>query len=158
VATVTTLIMIPACIGFVGILLNGWHSDRVAERRWHAAVPLLAAGILYGYLTLFGQEAGLTLSLLLLGSGILYCFYPAFWALPTFILSETAAAACFGLIVSVSQLGGIIGPYVVGLLNDYTHSLAPALGFIAVVYLAAAGLILGLRIEQPNCAAAPAAL
>jgi hypothetical protein len=37
------------------------------------------------------------------------------------ILSETAAAASFGLTVSVSQLGGIVGPYVIGFLNDTTQ-------------------------------------
>jgi hypothetical protein len=29
-------------MGVVGILVNGWHSDKRNERRWHAAVPLLA--------------------------------------------------------------------------------------------------------------------
>jgi fucose permease len=68
------------------------------------------------------------------------------------ILSETAAAATFGLIVSVSQLGGVIGPYVIGYLNDKTHSLLPAFGFIAMVYLAAASLALAVRVEQPRAA------
>src|SRR5262249_49124315 len=150
-------IMIPACLGFAGILINGWHSDSTAERRWHAAVPLLAAGTLYGCLILCRQDIPLAVGVLLLASGIFYCFFPPFLSLPTLILSETAAAACFGLIVSVSQFGGIIGPYIVGLLNDYTHSLVPSFGFIAVIYLAAGCLILLLQIEQPVCATAPRA-
>ena len=81
---------------------------------------------------------------------MLYAFYPVFWSLPTMILSETAAAASFGLIVSVSQLGGIFGPYVIGYLNDMTHSLIPAFGFIALLYFAAATLVLSLRVEQPR--------
>jgi hypothetical protein len=52
----------------------------------------------------------LGISFLLLGSGFLYAFYPAFWAMPAMILSESAAAATFGLITSVSQLGGFAGP------------------------------------------------
>jgi ACS family tartrate transporter-like MFS transporter len=91
----------------------------------------------------------LAICFLLLGSGILYEVYPVFWSLPTMILSETAAAASFGLIVSVSQLGGIIGPYVIGLLNDKTHSLAPGFAFIALMYIAAGSLILRLRIQHP---------
>ena len=48
--TVTNLLLIPALIGIFGTLANGWHSDKTAERRWHAAVPLLAAGLMYGLL------------------------------------------------------------------------------------------------------------
>lgn len=151
IGAVTALIMIPAAIGFAGILFNGWHSDRTAERRWHAAVPLLASGILYGCLILFAEQVPLALSFLLLGSGLLYSFYPAFWALPTMMLSDAAAAASFGLIVSVSQVGGLIGPYVIGFLNDYTHSLAFGFGFIASLYVAAASLILLLKVEQSTC-------
>jgi sugar phosphate permease len=40
--TVTSLLVIPALIGLAGTLINGWHSDKTGERRWHAAIPLLA--------------------------------------------------------------------------------------------------------------------
>jgi hypothetical protein len=38
---------------------------------------------------------------------------------------------------------------VIGILNDQTHSLTASFGFIALVYVAAARLILGLRIRDP---------
>ena len=140
-APVTSLAMIPAAIGVIGTLCNGWHSDRSAERRWHAAVPLLTAGVLYACVALFSQEAAPALALLLLGAGVLYCFYPPFWALPTLILSDAAAAASFALIVSIAQLAG---PYIIGWLNDRTHSLAAGFAFIAAAYLVGGGLILKL--------------
>ena len=65
------------------------------------------------------------------------------------ILSESAAAAGVALINSTAQIGGLAGPYVIGILNDRTHSLTASFGFIALVYVAAAGLILGLRIRDP---------
>jgi predicted MFS family arabinose efflux permease len=145
---VTSRLLIPAFIGFVGVLANGWHSDKTAERRWHTAVPLLASGAMYCCLIFSLSDTPLAIFFLLLGSGTLYAVYPVFWSLPTMILSETAAAATFGLIVSVSQLGGIVGPYVIGLLNDETHSLAPGFAFIALMYIAAGILILKLRIQQ----------
>ena len=83
-----------------------------------------------------------------MGSGFLYAFYPAFWAMPTMILSESAAAATFGLITSVSQLGGFAGPYVIGFLNDRTHSLTASFGFIALAYVSAGSLVLRLRIHS----------
>ena len=48
------------------------------------------------------------------------------------MLSESAAAATFGLINSIGQLGGFAGPYVIGFLNDRTHSLTASFGFIAL--------------------------
>ena len=150
ITSVTSLLMIPACIGFVVTLLNGWHSDKTSERRWHTAIPLLAAAVMYCCVIAFKSDVTFAISFLLLGSGILYSFYPVFWSLPTMILSDTAAAASFGLIVSVSQLGGIVGPYVIGFLNDKTHSLTLGFGFISVAYLTAASLVLVISVQQPT--------
>ena len=50
------------------------------------------------------------------------------------ILSESAAAAALALINSIGQLGGLAGPYVIGFLNDRTHSLTASFGFIGLVY------------------------
>jgi ACS family tartrate transporter-like MFS transporter len=147
--TVTWLLLIPALIGIAGMLLNGWHSDRTAERHWHTAIPLVAAGSMFGLLTAFRHEVPLAIACLLLGSGFLYAYYPAFWAIPTMMLSEAAAAATFGLINSIGQLGGFAGNYVIGFLNDQTHSLAASFAFIALVYVAAGGLILSLRVRDP---------
>jgi ACS family tartrate transporter-like MFS transporter len=147
--TVTSLLLIPALMGIAGMLINGWHSDRTAERHWHSAIPLLAAGLMFGLLTVFRHEVRLAIACLLLGSGFLYAYYPAFWAIPTMMLSEAAAAATFGLINSIGQLGGLAGNYTIGYLNDRTHSVAASFAFIALVYAFAGGLILGLRVREP---------
>jgi MFS transporter, ACS family, tartrate transporter len=146
---VTSLLIVPALIGIAGMLANGWHSDKRAERRLHAATPLLAAGLMYGLLIPARHNFVLSISLLLLGSGFFYAFLPMFWSMPAMILSESAAAATFGLINSIGQLGGFAGPYVIGFLNDRTHSLTASFGFITLVYVAAASLILSLRIRDP---------
>jgi MFS transporter, ACS family, tartrate transporter len=65
-------------------------------------------------------------------------------------LSESAAAGTFGLINSIGQLGGFAGNYTIGLLNVRTHSLAASFAFIALVYVAAGGLIVSLRIRNPR--------
>jgi len=148
--TVTNLLLIPALIGLFGTLANGWHSDKTAERRWHAAVPLLAAGLMYGLLVLFQHDTPWSISFLLLGSGCLYAFYPPFWAMPTMILGESAAAATFGLIAAVSQVGGFAGPYVISYLNERTHSLMASFGFIALAYVTAGTLVLLLRVHFPR--------
>src|SRR5947207_11439252 len=114
--TITSLLLIPALMGIAGMLINGWHSDRTAERHWHSAIPLVCAGLMFGFLTGFRHEVPLAIACLLLGSGFLYAYYPVFWSIPTAMLSESAAAATFGLINSIGQLGGFAGNYAIGFL------------------------------------------
>jgi ACS family tartrate transporter-like MFS transporter len=144
---VTTLLVIPALLGIAGMLINGWHSDKTAERHWHTAAPLFAAGVMFMLLMLTRHNTSLAIVFLLLGSGFLYAYYPTFWTIPTLVLSESAAAATFGLINSVGQLGGFFGNYGIGLLNTHTGSLAASFGFIALVYGLAGILIVGLKRE-----------
>ena len=148
--TVTSLLLVPAFLGFAGLLFNGWHSDRTAERHWHAAIPLLGSGLMFALVIVTRHYVPLGILFLLLGSGFLYPYYPAFWAIPTMMLGETAAAATFGLLNSIGQLGGLAGPYMIGFLNDRTQSLAASFGLIALVYVVAGSLILSLRNRDPR--------
>jgi ACS family tartrate transporter-like MFS transporter len=146
---VTVLLLIPALIGFMGMLINGWHSDKSAERHWHSASPLLFAGLMFFLLTLARHDVSIAIAFLLLGNGVMYAYYPAFWTIPTIMLSEAAAAATFGLINSIGQLSGLFGNYTIGFLNDRTHSLTAGFGFIAFAYVMAGSLILSLRTRLP---------
>jgi len=104
---------------------------------------------MHGPLTVLQQEVPLAIACLLLGSGFLYAYFPAFWAIPTMMLSGAAAAATVGLINSIGQIGGFVGNYAIGFLNDRTHSLAASFASIALVYATAGGLILTLRVRGP---------
>jgi ACS family tartrate transporter-like MFS transporter len=146
---VTSLLVIPAVIGIAGILFNGWHSDRTAERRVHAALPLVAAGLAFALAIPFRADVPIAVGMLLLGSGLFYALFPVFWSMPTMMLSASAAAATFGLINSIGQIAGFAGPYIIGVLIDQARSVAPGLAVIACVYLAAAALLVMLRIPDP---------
>jgi MFS transporter, ACS family, tartrate transporter len=149
---VTSLLLVPALMGIIGMLVNSWHSDKTSERHWHTAIPLLAAGVMFTLLIFAHRDAPLAIACLLLGSGFLYAYYPTFWSIPTLILSESAAAATFGLIQSVGQLGGFAGNYAIGFLNLRTHTLTASFGFIAVVYVVAGLLVLTLRVRTRRVA------
>ena len=43
--TVTSLLLIPALMGIAGMLINGWHSDKTAERHWHTCYSAGRRGI-----------------------------------------------------------------------------------------------------------------
>jgi ACS family tartrate transporter-like MFS transporter len=139
-------------VGIAGMLINAWHSDKTAERYWHTAIPLFSAGLMFVLLIVIRQYASLAIASLLLGSGFLYAYYPTFWAIPTLMLSEAAAAATFGLINSIGQLGGFAGNYGIGLLNSRTGSLGASFGLIALAYLLAGSMIVRLRSSVPAAA------
>jgi len=69
--------------------------------------------------------------------------------MPTLVLSESAAAASFGLINSIGQLGGLFGPYAVGYLNDRTGSVGAAIIFIGTCYLVAGSVVPLINVKSP---------
>jgi MFS transporter, ACS family, tartrate transporter len=55
---------------------------------------------------------------------------PTFWTLPTAMLSGTAAAGGIALINAVGNLGGFLGPYLMGSIRDATGSFT--IGLLAI--------------------------
>ena len=138
---------IPYFAGAVGMVIFARHSDATGERRWHVAVAAFIATVglvLTGATTSPVVEmAALTLAAL----GI-YSTLATFWSLPTAFLSGTAAAAGIALINSVGNLGGFVGPYVVGFLSDSTGSFYAGLLLLAALILVAGLLALAVRHER----------
>jgi MFS family permease len=132
---------LPFLAGFVTMQVNGWHSDKQAERRWHAAMPLFVAGLAYFFLSLPGHSLVFTIGWFTV-AGVLIAYISTFWAIPTEMLSHAEAATAVGLINSVGSIAGFAGPYIFGFV--YTHTGASfSLGLRLVM---AAVLIAGLMI------------
>src|SRR6266852_3242748 len=89
---VTLFASLPYLAGFVVQQLNGWHSDRTCERRWHAAVPVFLCGVALLLAVIFGSNTVLAVSLFTLVGACYFAFHPCFWAMPTAFLSDSAAA------------------------------------------------------------------
>ena len=70
---VTALLIIPALIGIAGMLGNGWHSDKRMERRLHTALPLLAAGLMYGLLIPVARQFWVNDFILAVGQWVPVC-------------------------------------------------------------------------------------
>jgi ACS family tartrate transporter-like MFS transporter len=79
---------------------------------------------------------------------------PTFWALPTAMLTGTAAAGGIALINSVGNLGGFLGPFMMGAIKDATGSFTIGLLSIAMGTLVATVVLLLLGPER-HLAAAP---
>jgi nitrate/nitrite transporter NarK len=71
-----------------------------------------------------------------------------FWPLPSMFLTGTAAAGGIALINSVGNLGGAVGPYILGYVKDTTHSYVMALYALAGFAVAAA--IVAALLKTPS--------
>lgn len=127
---VTLFAALPFLAGFVMQQLNGWHSDQAGERRWHAAVPIFLAGAALLLAVKFGSSTGLAVSLFTLVGASYFAFHPCFWAVPSTFLSASAAAASIGLINSLGNLGGFVGPLMMGYLVTRTRSFTAGLLYL----------------------------
>jgi ACS family tartrate transporter-like MFS transporter len=109
------LASLPYAMGFIGMLLNGRHSDHTGERIWHVAVPLalLSMGIALTA-ALDGMGVWPVLVIILVVGTCMYAHLPAFWPIPTMYLGAVAAASAIGFINMIGNLGGFFGPTLVG--------------------------------------------
>jgi MFS transporter, ACS family, tartrate transporter len=151
--TVGYLTMIPYIVGAVAMIWIGRRSDRMQERRWHAALPPLVGAIA---LVLLGQTSSPVWSIVLLSivtAGI-YSFFGPFWSLPGLFLTEASAAVGIAIINSVGNLGGFIGPYIIGAVKGATGSVYSGLIVLAVFLVL--GTVLILSIRKQNAAAVAA--
>ena len=104
---------IPFLVAAVGMITIAAHSDRTGERRLHVAACAATAATGLALSSLTGSPV-LALAALALGAIGLYSATPPFWSLPTAFLRGDGAAAGIGLINSVGNLGGFVGPYLMG--------------------------------------------
>jgi len=138
---VTTLTAIPYCVGLIAGLLLGWTSDRTGERRFHAAGGMLLIGVGLAAVVQFQNSTALALAGFCVTAAGIYGYQPAMWSVATRTLSGTGAAASIGLINSVGNLGGFVGPYVLGYLTKKTHSFSAGVFALAVAAFVAAALV-----------------
>ena len=147
--TVTLLAALPYVAAFVTQQVNGWHSDRTQERRWHATIPVFVCGVAIALAVVYRANLAMSVALFVVAGGAFYGFQPVFWAVPTRFLTESAAAASIGLINSVGNLGGFVGPMVIGYLAHRTHSFSPGLLYLVGSLFVSGVLMLSVGRQVP---------
>jgi len=135
---------IPYLIGMFALLTWGWSSDRNGERRWHLIAATITASAGFVAAGMAGSSFWSLPAMCIAVVGI-YGTRPTFWPLPSVFLSGTAAAGGIALINSVGNLGGYLGPSIVGWIKDSTNSFGIALYFLAACALAAGAVVFVAR-------------
>jgi len=127
------------------MVVVGAHSDRSGERLLHVAATATLAAIGFLVSASFHSPVGIVLGLSLAAAGLLSSHGP-FWPIPSTFLSGSAAAGGIALICSIANLGGFIGPYVIGLLKRASGGFESGLVLLALASFA--GAILALRLRR----------
>lgn len=139
---------IPWLLAIPMMLITATHSDKTGERRWHSAIPLFFVGVALSLSIAAGSHLAFAIAAFSAATMALYSFPSPFWALPTIFLSGPAAAASIALINSTGNLGGFVGPYLIGYLADKTGGYTAGILYLVACGLAGSALVLSLRTSR----------
>ncbi|MDO8681697.1 MAG: MFS transporter [Acidobacteriota bacterium] len=149
-ATVVLLSAIPYVAATIGMVTIGVHSDRTGERRWHVAGPMLIGAAGFVLTVLAPATAAMSLFTLSIAAFGIWGTLGPYWTLPPALLRGTAAAGGIALVNSIGNLGGFVGPFVVGWVREATGGFTSGLLLLAAVLVVGAVVI--LRIKVPAAA------
>jgi ACS family tartrate transporter-like MFS transporter len=141
---ITWLVILPPALALGTQLFAGWSSDRTRERRLHTVIPTAIGGAALALVPLTHGRLMLTVACFMLLFGGIKALQPGFWSLPNLLLTESAAAGSIGFINSVGNLGGALGPYVLGDLKTRTQSFVPGIYLLCALMFISAAIILFL--------------
>lgn len=128
---------VPYVVLFIAMLVNGRHSDKRMERRWHAAIPCLLAAA--GAAGLMSHPQSLPVAVLLFTLfAISAAALPPFWGLATSLLRSSTAPAAVGFINGVASIAGFAGPFILGYLSSRTGSFTAGMALTAAAGVTAA--------------------
>ncbi|MFE1599263.1 MFS transporter [Methylobacterium sp. ID0610] len=135
--TVGLLNAVPPTIAVIAMIWWARHSDRTGERTWHVVIACLAAAV--GLVLAGGASsvAAVIAALSLVNVGI-SAAKPPLWAMPTMFLSGSAAAVGIATINSVGNLGGFVGPWMIGWIKDRTGGFTGGLIVVAALLVLSA--------------------
>lgn len=131
---------IPYAVAVVGMILLSRHSDRTGERRMHYVLNVTAGGIGLILSGVFAANPILAIIFLSIGTLGVIGSMPLFWPVPSAFLAGTAAAAGIGVVNSVGNLGGYIGPNIPIWIKSFTADPSAALYAIAAALFVGAAL------------------
>ncbi|MBV8827302.1 MAG: MFS transporter [Bradyrhizobiaceae bacterium] len=132
---------IPYVVGTIGMIVCGYITDRMHERRWNLFFTCIAAAVGLFVAALLSDSLWALAGLSLATVGF-YGMKTSFWPLPSTFMSGTAAAAAIAAVNSLGNFGGLIGPIAVGWLKDTTGSFGSGLYFLAACGLVSAAMTL----------------
>ena len=128
---------VPYIVATITMIFWSKSSDLRDERKMHSAIPLGVSAIAL-YAAGFVTDTVGAVSLISIALAGLYSFKSPFWALPSLFLSRETASISIAVINSIGNLGGFVGPYMIGIIKGSGNaSPTAALGFLSALLVIA---------------------
>ena len=134
---------LPYMAAMAAMLFWGRRSDAAGERIWHVAIAWMFAAAGFAVASVTENHALMFLGLLFGLVGVLSAFGP-FYSLPSSFLTGAAAAAGIAVVNSIANLGGFLGPVLVGILKERTGGYGAAFAVLALGLMLAALMVVVL--------------
>ena len=138
---------VPPLLGVIGSILIGRRSDKHGERKKHLASVYILAGVSLGLSAIAPNPVIAYILLCFAGLGV-NSGNALFWSLNASLMTGAAAAVSIALVNTIAQFGGLIGPWMIGLVKDATGSYSMALMTLGGFLLVSATISWNLRTER----------
>ncbi|OOM14444.1 MFS transporter [Clostridium saccharobutylicum] len=143
-SSVSLLVIIPMSVALIGFIINGYSSSKTGEVRYHIAIPVFIGAIGMAIGTVVHNPILSFVCICVTCAGV-YIGMGVWWSVPTTFLTGPAAAGATGLINSSGNLGGWVGPYLVGFIQTSTGSYTGAYLYLAFSLVVSGIIMLTLK-------------
>jgi MFS family permease len=134
---------IPYAVGALSMLLWARLANQSPKRLRYVVSALMVAAVALAVSAFLSTPVLKMLAITVTVSAIL-SFQATFWAIPSGFLTGRAAAGGLALIVSIGNLGGFVGPTMIGFIRQATNGYTYPLLAVAAALLLGAALMLML--------------
>jgi ACS family tartrate transporter-like MFS transporter len=124
------VVAVPYAATMIAMIVWARVSDARGERIRHIVQPALIAAASLLMAAFLGASVWTVVALTVATMGV-YAALVVLWTLPQSFLGGTAAAGAIALVNCVANLGGFLGPTIVGYLKAATGTYTAAMGFFA---------------------------
>ena len=139
--------MLPYIVATIVMILWSRRSDKKNERKFHTFLPLFWSSLALFSLYMIHSSV-LALIVICIALAGLYSFKSPFWAVPTLFLTPSSAAISIAVINSIGNLGGFVGPSILGVVNAKTNNPSESLVFLAILLLIGSVMVLMMRLNR----------
>lgn len=138
---------LPSVVAILAMIAWAHHSDRTLERTWHVVIPCIAACLGFVWAGATHTAVGVLVALTVVNAGISAAKAPL-WSMPSMFLTGASAAAGIAVINSIGNLGGFIGPFLIGWLKDKWGSYTGGLFAVGALLALSAAAMLVLHVAS----------
>ncbi|WP_060481863.1 MFS transporter [Pseudomonas sp. NBRC 111119] len=151
-STLGLVVALPYILGAIAMTLWARLANRSEQRLPYVVAALAMAAVALVVAALVADPL-VKIGALCMAVASILSFQATFWAIPSTFLTGRAAAGGLAMIVSIGNLGGFTGPFMIGVIKDATNSFV--IPFFAVAAILVVGIILMLWLGDPAKRQAP---